>query len=61
MDKKFYLVNENLSCPDCKLGEVVLLGGNNDIGYAVKCSNCGKITMEDDLEEKEEDNENTIS
>ena len=57
MDKKFYLVNENLRCPDCKSNKVVLLGGNNDIGYAVKCTNCGKITMEDDLEEEEEENE----
>ncbi len=53
MDKKFYLVSDNLRCPDCKSDKVVLLGGNNDIGYAVKCKNCGKITMEDELEENE--------
>lgn len=53
MDEKFNLVNENLICPHCKSDKVVLLGGNNDIGYAVKCKNCGLIFMEDELEEKE--------
>jgi len=52
MDEKFYLVNENLRCPDCNSDKVVLLGGNNDIGYAVKCQKCEKIFMEDELEEK---------
>lgn len=58
MDEKFYLVNENLKCPYCGSDKVILLGGNNDIGYAVKCKKCGKIFMEDDLDEKEEDKEN---
>lgn len=59
MDEKFFLVNENLRCPDpdCRSDKVVLLGGNNDIGYAVKCQKCEKIFMEDDLEENEEEKE----
>lgn len=60
MDEKFYLVNENLRCPDCKSDKVILLGGNNDIGYAVKCQKCGKIFMEDELDEKEEKEDEKI-
>lgn len=55
VDKKFYMENENLRCPYCKSDEIIILGGNSDIGTIVKCQSCGKITMEDDLEEKEED------
>jgi len=53
------MVSDNLICPDCKSSEVVLLGGNNDIGYAVKCQSCGKITMEDELEEEKEEDAKT--
>jgi len=55
MDKKFYYSSENLICPHCKSDEIRYLGESKYSGYIVKCSNCGEIMLESDLEEKEED------